>query len=99
MSRYAVLDCNWVDEEAVTLCGHTGRELDRFDTIDGARALALQQMAYGDLGVVVVDLLAQQRIFPDASAGLTGKSAPAVSAEPRGSTPAGAGRSADPKPS
>jgi hypothetical protein len=67
MARYVVLDTSWLDD-AVSFGAHTGREIDRFHTLDCAVALTLQRMASGDLGVIVVDLLTNERVFP-ASAG------------------------------
>ena len=64
MERYVVLDTAWLDDEAVTLGGEHGKVLGRFMSSDSARALALQRMAYGDRGVVVVDRVDGERIFP-----------------------------------
>jgi hypothetical protein len=63
MARYVVLDTSWLDD-AVSFGAHTGREIDRFHTLDCAQAFALQRMAVGDLGVIVVDLLTNDRVFP-----------------------------------
>jgi hypothetical protein len=64
MARYVVLDTSWLDDHAASFGAYTGRELDSFHTFDCAKALALQRMAAGDLGVIVVDRLANDRVFP-----------------------------------
>ena len=45
-------------------CGCAGRVLDSFLKLDSAQALALQRMAYGDVGVVVVDQVNGEKVFP-----------------------------------
>jgi hypothetical protein len=42
--------------------------LGSFNKVDSARALALQRMAYGDIGVVVVDQATGEQVFPRADA-------------------------------
>jgi hypothetical protein len=66
MPRYVVLDVDWVDDHAVTFGDHTGQEIDRFNTLECARALTLQRMANGDLGTIVVDLVTGECVYPPA---------------------------------
>ena len=61
--RYVVLDTNWV-RTIETLPGWTGLVLGRFRTLDSARALVLQRMAYGDVGLAVVDSASGEKVYP-----------------------------------
>ena len=62
MKRYVVVD-TW-DEDGTVTCGCAGRVLDSFIQLDSAQALALQRMAYGNVGVVVVDQVVGEKVFP-----------------------------------
>jgi hypothetical protein len=64
MPRYVVLDVHWVDDYAVTFGSHTGQQIDRFHTLECGRALALQRMANGDLGTIVVDSVTGECVYP-----------------------------------
>jgi hypothetical protein len=68
MCRYAVIDTSF-DEGEAEQRGYRSRVLGTFNTEDSAKALALQRMAYGDLGVVVIDQETGERVFPSDEAG------------------------------
>jgi hypothetical protein len=63
VNRYLVVD-TWENAGASTVGGCTGRQLDSFHSLDSAKALALQRMAYGNVGVVVVDQVGGETVFP-----------------------------------
>jgi hypothetical protein len=62
-TRYAVISVA-EEADATELCGHHGKLIDRFRSEESARALALQRMAFGDVGVVVIDAATGSRVFP-----------------------------------
>jgi hypothetical protein len=62
VNRYVVVD-TWEEDGTVT-CGCAGQVLDSFFSLDSAQALALQRMAYGSVGVVVVDQVNGEKVFP-----------------------------------
>ncbi|MEJ2219023.1 MAG: hypothetical protein P8099_20750 [Gemmatimonadota bacterium] len=64
MARYVVMDVHWVDQDAVTLGDHAGKEIDRFHTLECARALTLQRLANGNLGTIVVDVVTGDCVYP-----------------------------------
>jgi hypothetical protein len=68
MCRYAVIDTDF-DDNAPEQQPLQSRVLGTFHTEDSAKALALQRMAYGDLGVVVIDQETGERVFPRDEAG------------------------------
>jgi hypothetical protein len=70
-----VIDTNWEDDCPSPM--GQGRQLGGFNKRDSAKVLALQRMAYGDLGVIVVDMMTGERVFP----------APGRSERPRASHP------------
>ena len=76
MLRYVVLNPRWIDAEAVTVGSWKGRLLASFATLDSAKALALQRMAYGDRAVVVVDRVGEERVFPSSDAEAQGNGEP-----------------------
>jgi hypothetical protein len=61
--RYVVIDTNWVRSSETLPCW-PGSVLGRFNTLDSAKALVLQRMAYGDEGVVVVDSASGRQAYP-----------------------------------
>jgi hypothetical protein len=61
--RYVVLDTSG-DWEPTEVAGHRGTVLGRFRSEESARALALQRLAYGDRGVIVVDSAAGEVVYP-----------------------------------
>lgn len=63
MERYAVIDTNWNDGSE-PVAGWAGHVLGRFNTMDSARALVLQRMAFGDTGVVVIQVHSGARVYP-----------------------------------
>jgi hypothetical protein len=64
VNRYVVLDTEWVSAKAISVGRWRGEVLDSFFSLDSARALALHRMAYGDIGVVVIDQLSGEKVFP-----------------------------------
>ena len=58
-----VLDTRW-DEMDEGLAGWKGSVLARFSTLDSAKALTLQRMAYGVRGIMVVDSVSGRQEFP-----------------------------------
>ena len=68
MQRYVVIDKNWEDDCPSPM--GQGKHVGGFDTPDGAKARALQRMAHGDLGVIVVDTMTGEQVFPSAGSGV-----------------------------
>ena len=64
MTRYIVLDTHRGDDGGEAPGGMRGRILGRFQSHDRAKALALHWMSSGDIGVVVIDLVQGERVFP-----------------------------------
>lgn len=64
MTRYIVLDTHWIDDGEDTDWNGRGQVLGTFRSHDSAKALALQRMSLGDIGVIVVDLVKGERVFP-----------------------------------
>jgi hypothetical protein len=62
MKRYVVIDTDWEDDCPSPM--GRGRQVGSFRKPDSATALALQRMACGDLGVVVVDIMSGKQVFP-----------------------------------
>ena len=60
---YVVLETRW-DEGDEIIAGWSGEVLGRFETQDSAKALALQRIAYGDTGVVVVETATRKCVYP-----------------------------------
>ena len=63
--RYLVVDTGQAGD-IEGLPGMSGVVIDRFRTEESARALALQRLAYGDTGVVVVDAESGEVVYPPA---------------------------------
>ena len=64
--RYVVIGPSWGDM-GDTLAGWSGTVLARFMSLDRAKALTLQRMAYGDTGIVVVDSASGRQTYPPES--------------------------------
>ena len=72
MQRYVVVDTDCAEDGAEVVPGAPrGRLVDSFRTEESAKALALQRMSYGDVGVVVFDSVSGKQVFPrpDATGG------------------------------
>ena len=62
MQRYVVIDTHWEDGCPAPM--GQGRQVGSFVKPDSAKALARKRMAYGDLGVVVIDIMSGEQVFP-----------------------------------
>jgi len=63
---YVVIDTSWKQGEE-KLAGWSGTVLGEYRSLDSAKALTLQRMAYGDTGIVVVDSTSGGRAYPPES--------------------------------
>jgi hypothetical protein len=62
--RYVVVDLSRTGEDTQS-AEYPRTVLDTFNTMESAKALVLQRMAYGDVTVVVIDAYTGRQVFPD----------------------------------